>query len=324
MKQNLNWGFCNNYKLKDLKKRSKLIRSEALRLGFLDCGITSAEPPDHAAEHLSDWIRKGYHGQMKYMEENSDLRADPRKLLKGARSVIMMLQNYYTSGKQDDPSAPVIAMYAFGRDYHAVIKKKLKKILEYTVAEIQPCRGRIFVDSAPLSEKALAQRAGLGWTGKNSLLLSRKSGSFFFLGGIITDLELEYNDIPGKDYCGKCKLCIEACPTGAIARPGILDARKCISYLTIENRTSGLPAELKGNFRNRVFGCDICQDVCPWNKSKARPHDEPGLRPNPSLLGMSRSDWYALDEKKFDKLFKGTPVNRLKYHGLRRNLEFLQ
>jgi epoxyqueuosine reductase len=172
-------------------------------------------------------------------------------------------------------------------------------------------------------EKALAQRAGLGWTGKNSLLLSRKSGSFFFIGGIITDLELEYNHDPGKEYCGKCKLCIEACPTGAIVQPGLLDVRKCISYLTIENRTCGLPVELKGNFRNRIFGCDICQNVCPWNKSKAHPHDEPELRPNPALLEMSRNDWYDLDEKKFDRLFKGTPVKRLKYNGLRRNLEFI-
>ncbi len=309
--------------MKDLKKRSQLIRSEALRLGFLDCGITSAEPPDHAAEHLSDWIRKGYHGQMKYMEDHVDLRADPRKFFKGARSVIMVLQNYYTSRQQDDPSAPVIAMYAYGRDYHAVIKKKLKKFLGYIQTEIQPCRGRIFVDSAQVLEKALAQRAGLGWTGKNSLLLSRKSGSFFFIGGIITDLELEYNHDPGKEYCGKCELCIEACPTGAIVQPGILDVRKCISYLTIENRTCGLPVELKGNFRNRIFGCDICQDVCPWNKSKAHPHDEPGLKPNPALLEMSRNDWYDLDEKKFDRLFKGTPVKRLKYNGLRRNLDFL-
>jgi epoxyqueuosine reductase len=308
--------------LKDLKKRSQLIRIEALRLGFLDCGITSAEPPEHATEHLSDWIRNGYHGEMKYMEDHLELRTDPQKMLDGARSVIMVLQNYYISGQQADPSAPVIARYAYGRDYHAVIKKKLKKVLGFMQAEIQPCRGRIFADSAPVLEKALARRAGLGWTGKNSLLLTRKSGSFFFIGGIITDLELEYNQNPGKEYCGKCKLCIEACPTGAIARPGVLDVRKCISYLTIENRACGLPAELKGNFRNRIFGCDICQDVCPWNR-KAHPHNEPGLNPNPSLLEMSRNDWHDLDEKKFKKLFKGTPVERLKYNGLRRNLEFL-
>lgn len=308
--------------MKDLKKRSQLIRIEALRLGFLDCGITSAEPPEHATEHLSDWIRNGYHGEMKYMEDHLELRTDPQKMLDGARSVIMVLQNYYISGQQADPSAPVIARYAYGRDYHAVIKKKLKKVLGFMQAEIQPCRGRIFADSAPVLEKALARRAGLGWTGKNSLLLTRKSGSFFFIGGIITDLELEYNQNPGKEYCGKCKLCIEACPTGAIARPGVLDVRKCISYLTIENRACGLPAELKGNFRNRIFGCDICQDVCPWNR-KAHPHNEPGLNPNPSLLEMSRNDWHDLDEKKFKKLFKGTPVERLKYNGLRRNLEFL-
>lgn len=305
-----------------MKGRNNLIMEEALRLGFLDCGITSSEPPENEGEHLSDWIRKDYHGAMRFMEDHSDLRTDPKKLLEGARSVIMVLQNYYTASQQEDPAAPVIARYAYGRDYHAVITKKLKKLLNYIQAEIHPCQGRIFVDSAPVLEKALAHRAGLGWIGKNSLLLSRKSGSFFFIGGIITDLELDYNQTPAGEYCGDCKLCMEACPTGAIVQPGVLDARKCISYLTIENRRGGLPAELKSNFQNRVFGCDICQEVCPWN-SNAHPHNEPLLKPNPALLGMTREDWYALDEKKFTGLFKDTPVERLKYSGLKRNLDFL-
>ena len=308
--------------MQDIKKKSQLIRSEALRLGFLDCGITSAEPPENAVELLKDWVGKGYHGEMKYMKDHLDLRTDPQKFFEGARSVIVMLQNYYTSEKQKDPSSPVIARYSYGGDYHSIISKKLKTILDFIQAEIQPCRGRIFVDSSSVLEKSFACRAGLGWIGKNSLLLSRKAGSFFFIGGIITDLELDYNQNIEKNYCGNCKLCIEACPTGAIVRPGVLDARKCISYLTIENRRSGLPAELKGKFQNRIFGCDICQDVCPWNKNIS-PHSEPKLEPLPELLEMTKKDWYNLDERKFNEIFRCSEVKRLKYSGLRRNLEFL-
>jgi epoxyqueuosine reductase len=308
--------------MQDVHKNSQMIKSEALRLGFLDCGITTDEPVENVKEHLADWIRKGYNGEMKYMEDHLNRRTDPQKLLEGAKSVIIVLQNYFTFENQKDPSAPVIARYSYGRDYHPVIQKKLKKILDFIQAEIQPCRGRVFVDSSPIHEKSLAYRAGLGWIGKNSLLLSQKAGSFFFVGGIITDLELEYNRDPVKNYCGNCNLCIEACPTGAIVRPGVLDVRKCISYLTIENRNCGLPAEMKANFKNRVFGCDICQDVCPWNK-KLNLHSEPQLKPNPDLLEMTRNDWYNLDEKKFNRIFKNSPVKRLKYSGLKKNLEFL-
>jgi epoxyqueuosine reductase len=306
----------------DIKKNSQLIRAEALRLGFLDCGITSAEPSENVSEHLKDWIRNGFHGEMKYMEDHLPLRSDPRKFFEGAKSVIVVLQNYYTTEKQKDPSSPVMAMYSFGRDYHTVIKKKLKKLLDFIQAEIQSCQGKIFVDSAAVHEKSLAQRAGLGWIGKNSLLLSQKTGSFIFIGGIITDLKLEYSKDPGINYCGNCILCMEACPAGAIVRPGVLDVRKCISYLTIESRKCGLPAELKGNFHNRVYGCDICQDVCPWNKNLT-PHSESELMPNPELLEMTRNDWYNLDEKKFNEIFKSSTLKRLKYSVLRRNLEFL-
>jgi epoxyqueuosine reductase len=307
----------------DLKNRSQLIFGEALRLGFLDCGITTSDSPENAALHLSDWIRNGYHGEMKYMEEHADLRADPGKLVSWARSIIVVLQNYYTSSQQEDHTAPIIARYAYGQDYHSVIEKKLKKLLDFIQTEIHSCQGRIFIDTSAVLEKSLAQRAGLGWRGKNSLLISKKSGSFFFIGGIITDLELEYNQIPGKDYCGNCRLCVDACPTGALVQPYVLDARKCISYLTIENRIGGLPAELKGRFQNRILGCDVCQEVCPWNR-RAVPHNEPGLKPNPELLEMSRNEWYALDEKKFTYLFKDTPFERLKYKGLIRNLDFVK
>ncbi len=257
------------------------------------------------------------------MEERADLRCDPGKFASWARSVIMVLQNYYPSAGQNDPSAPVISRYAYGHDYHSVINKKLKKLLGFIRSEIGPCRARTFIDTSPILEKSLAQRAGLGWQGKNSILISKKYGSFFFIGGIITDLELEYNQVPAKDYCGNCRLCIDACPTLALISPHILDARKCISYLTIENRTGGLPAELKPHIRNRVFGCDICQEVCPWNR-KAIPHSEPELVPVPGLLEMSRDDWYSLDAKKFTTLFRDTPFERLKFNGLRRNLEFVK
>lgn len=310
-------------KIEDLKIRSSYIYYEALRLGFIDCGITTADPVENARQYLSDWIKNGYHGEMKYMKERADLRVDPGKLSNWARSVIMVLQNYYPSGGQEDPSAPVIARYAYGHDYHSAIKKKLKKLLGFIRTEIGFCQGKIFIDTSPILEKALAQRAGLGWTGKNSLLISKKHGSFFFLGGIITDLELEYNKVPGKDYCGNCRLCIDGCPTGALVKPHVLDARRCISYLTIENRAGGLPVELKSKFRNRIFGCDICQEVCPWNR-KSVPHNQPELKPVPGLLEMNREDWYALDESKFNALFKNTPVERLKYSGLRRNMEFVK
>lgn len=310
-------------KIEDLKIRSRLIYYEALRLGFTDCGITTADSPVDARKYLIDWIKNGYHGEMKYMEERSDLRCDPRKFANWARSVIMVLQNYYPSEEQKDPSAPVIAKYAYSHDYHSVINNKLKKLVGFIRSEIGPCRAKTFIDTSPMLEKSLAKRAGLGWQGKNTILISKKCGSFLFIGGIITDLELKINRIPAKNYCGNCRLCIDACPTGAIIKPYILDARKCISYLTIENRTGDLPAELKPYFRNRIFGCDICQEVCPWN-SRAIPHSEPDLDPVTGLLEMSRDDWYSLDEKKFSTLFKDTPFERLKYNGLRRNLEFIK
>jgi epoxyqueuosine reductase len=298
-----------------------MIKAEARRLGFLDCGITSAEPLSEDRKRFVDWLNNGYHGGMKYMENHFKSRTDPRKLLDNALSAIIVLQNYFTTEKQKDPSAPILSKYAYGKDYHRIIRKKIKKLLEYIQNELIPCHGRIFVDSAPVMERALASRAGLGWIGKNSLLISRKYGSFFFIGGIIVDIELAY-DTPIKDYCGECTRCIDACPTQAIIQPRIIDSGKCISYLTIEYKGSMLPRDMKGQFRNRVFGCDICQDVCPWNKN-ARVHTEPELKPNPVILEMTKDEWYKMDKEKYSHIFKGSAVKRSKYEGLRRNLEFL-
>ncbi len=299
-----------------------MIKAEARRLGFLDCGITSAEPLAKDRERFVDWLNNGYHGEMRYMENYFESRTDPRKLLDDASSVIIVLQNYYTTEKQKYPSAPILSKYAYGKDYHRIIRKKIKKLLEYIQNELIPCQGRIFVDSAPVMERALASRAGLGWIGKNSLLISKKYGSFLFIGGIIVDIELAYDESIKKDFCGDCTRCIDACPTQAIIQPRIVDSRRCISYLTIEYKGSMLPRDLKGQFRNRVFGCDICQDVCPWNKN-ARLHNEPELKSNPAILEMTRDEWYDLDKEKYNHIFKNSAVKRSKYEGLRRNLEFL-
>lgn len=312
-----------NHKITYRKIRSMLIKEEALRLGFLDCGITTADPVKNLNEYLENWVKKGYHGEMRYMADHLAERTDPRTFFEGARSVIMVLQNYYTREKQKDPAAPVIAKYAFAADYHTIIQKKLERLLDFIRSEIASCKGKVFVDSSAIHEKSLARRAGLGWTGKNTLLLTQKAGSFVFIGGIITDLELEYNQDAVKDLCGNCNLCLEACPTGALVQPGVLDVRKCISYLTIEKRKGGLPVELKGSFQNRIYGCDICQDVCPWNK-KLNPHSGPELSPLPGLLEMTRDDWYNLDEKKFLEIFRHSGIKRLKYSGLKRNLEFIR
>jgi epoxyqueuosine reductase len=258
---------------------------------------------------------------MHYMQNHFEKRVDPRLLVKGARSVIVVLQNYYTPDGQSDPHAPKISRYAFGKDYHRIMKRKLSSLLAFLGSESGPVSGRYFVDSAPVLERALARKAGLGWTGKNSLLLNRKHGSFFFIGVLITDLELAY-DIPVKDHCGDCTKCIEACPTGAIVSDRIVDSKRCISYLTIEHKGASLPEEFRGRMENYVFGCDICQDVCPWNNN-AHPHGEAGLKPGPGLLDMTRQEWCELNEDRFEKIFTGSAVKRAKYSGLRRNIDFV-
>lgn len=270
---------------------------------------------------LKKYLTKNFHGKMKYMENHFEKRLDPTKLEEGAKSVISLLYNYYTTEKQSDNEAPILSKYAFGKDYHLVIREKLNKLLEYIQANFGEVKGRGFVDSAPVLERAWAQKAGLGWIGKNGNLLNKDLGSFFFISELIIDLELDYENEPAKDYCGKCTRCIDACPTQAIVAPKIVDGSKCISYLTIELKDE-IPPEFEGKMQNRVFGCDICQDVCPFNK-KAKQNTEPDFEPSNKLLQLSKKEWFNIDESLFTELFKNSAVKRTKYTGLKRNLRFI-
>lgn len=298
------------------------IRSEAARLGFSFVGIAKAEFMDTEARRLEMWLNKGYQGDMHYMNNYFDLRTDPRKLVEGAKSVISLLYNYHNPDKQTDPEAPKIASYAYGTDYHFVIKDKLKSLLHFINAEIGVVNGRVFVDSAPVLERDWAKRAGNGWIGKNTLLIHPKAGSYFFLAELILDLELVY-DTPMRDYCGTCRRCIEACPTEAIAPEGfLLDGSKCISYLTIELRDEILPPQYQDKMSGWAFGCDICQEVCPWNRFSKR-HKEPEFEPHPQLLDMTKKDWEEITEEVFKEIFKKSAVKRTKIGGLRRNIDFL-
>ena len=307
--------------MENLPGYSRKIKEKALELGFLQAGIARTDHLQEDAARLRNWLDKGYHGSMAYMENHFEKRVDPRQLVEGARSVVVVLQNYYTRKKQLDDQAPRISSYAYGKDYHRIMRKKLQSLYAFMEAEIGAHSGRVFVDSAPVLERAWGRLAGLGWIGKHSLLLNRKHGSWFFMGVIITDLDLE-PDGPMKDYCGDCTRCIDACPTKAILPGKVIDASRCISYLTIENREDRIPEEFRGLMHNRAFGCDICQDVCPWNNN-AHPHSEPWLEPRPGLLEMTRKEWLGLDEVKFNRLFEGSAVKRTKFTGLRRNIDFL-
>lgn len=304
------------------ENHSLQIKEKAKALGFLDCGISSACFLEEEKAHLTSWLLQGMNGEMQYMRNNLEKRVDPRLLVENARSVISVLLNYFPQQKQADDRAPVLSKYAYGVDYHFVMKEKLAKLLRFIHDEIAPCQGRCFVDSAPVLDRAWAARAGLGWVGKNTNLISTAHGSFFFIGELIIDLELPADDNVVRNHCGSCTRCIDACPTKAIVAPYVLDARKCISYQTIEQRGE-IDPELKAKFENRVFGCDICQDVCPWNL-KAEPHDEPAFRADEQLLGMNNDDWHALDKETFDKLFRKSAVKRTKFEGLKRNLDFLK
>ncbi len=304
----------------DQQARSRWIKQMAHDLGFLACGIARADFLAEEAPRLEQWLRQGKHAGMGYMENHFDLRLDPRKLVPGAKSVISLAYNYFTPAGQHDPKAPKVSTYAYGRDYHKVIKQRLKPMLQAIVAEYGDLAMRCFTDSAPVLEKAWAQRAGIGWRGKHSLILRKGAGSFFFLAEIILDLELE-PDLPATDHCGSCRRCIDACPTGAIELYGI-NAGKCISYYTIELREASIPADA-GDFRNWAFGCDICQQVCPWNRFST-PHKEPDFNPRPGLLEMTANEWHGLTEDRFEEVFFGSPVKRTKYEGLRRNLAYLR
>lgn len=300
---------------------SKLIKSEAKKLGFLFCGIAEAGFLEQEAPRLEAWLKKGMQGEMHYMENHFDKRLDPRLLVDGARSVISLGLGYYTDLRQSDPDAPRISKYAYGTDYHLVIKEKLSQLLEVIHEKIGQVNGRAFVDSAPVLDKAWAKNAGLGWIGKNTNLINTKKGSFFFLAELIVDLELDY-DIPATaDHCGTCTRCIDACPTEAIVAPYVVDGSRCISYLTIELKNE-IPREFKGKMDNWMFGCDVCQDVCPWNRFSVL-QNEPAFEPQGNLLEMNKQDWQEITDDVFRRIFKNSPVKRTKFTGLKRNIDFL-
>ena len=305
-------------------ENTNLIKSIAKELGFGFCGISKAEFLEEEVPRLEEWLKRGYAGTMSYLEKNFDQRLDPRLLVTDAKSVISLIYNYYPKKDLTENNSVhnlKIAKYAYGEDYHFVIKDKLKVLMERIQKEIGQVNGRAFVDSAPVHERAWAQKSGLGWVGKNSLLLNKSMGSFFFLAELIVDLELEY-DSAIKDYCGTCTACMDACPTDAIPQPYVVDGSKCISYFTIELKEE-IPVEQKGKFENWIFGCDICQDVCPWNRF-SQPHNEPRFDPHEDLEKMKRQEWQEITEEVFQKLFKKSAVKRTKFSGLKRNIEFLE
>lgn len=286
------------------------------------CGISKAEFLEEEAPRLEAWLKKGMHGEMRYMENHFDKRLDPRVLVDGAKSVISLGLNYYSDHQQHDPQAPKISKYAYGADYHSVIKDKLKQLLEVINEKIGEVHGRAFVDSAPVLDKAWAKKAGLGWMGKNTNLINTKSGSFFFLAELIVDIDLEYDVSPTADHCGTCTRCIDACPTEAIVAPYVVDGSRCISYLTIELKNE-IPQQFKGKMDNWMFGCDVCQDVCPWNKFSVL-HGEEAFHAHPELHGMTSRDWDDITEDVFKKIFKNSAVKRAKFTGLKRNIAFLK
>lgn len=299
---------------------AKIIKAEAKRLGFLSCGISKAEFLEEEAPRLEHWLHNNMHGNMHYMENHFDKRLDPTLLVEGSKSVISLTYNYYTDAVQQDADAPKISKYAYGVDYHYVIKDKLNQLLEYIKDEIGDVPGRAFVDSAPIMEKAWAKKSGLGWIGKHSNLITQKVGSYYFIAELIVDLDLEV-DHAVTDHCGSCTACIDACPTQAITEPYKVDGSKCISYFTIELKEN-IPSEMKGQLDHWMFGCDVCQEVCPWNRF-SKNHSEPLFNPNPKLLSMSKKDWEEITQETFNKVFKKSAVKRTKYAGLKRNVRFL-
>ena len=299
---------------------SNKIKAQANSLGFLSCGISKADFLEEEAPRLEQWLNQKRHGSMSYMENHFDKRLDPRLLVPGAKSVISLLLNYHTDQLQTDNEAPKISTYAYGQDYHFVIKEKLKKLMHFIQTEIGEVGGRVFVDSAPVMDKAWAAKSGLGWVGKNTNLISKKVGSFFFIAELILDLELDY-DLPTTDHCGSCTACIDACPTEALIEPYQIDGSKCISYLTIELKDS-IPTEFKNKMDNWAFGCDVCQTVCPWNRF-SKPHSEPAFEPPNELINLSKKDWEEMTEEVLDTVFKNSAVMRTKYEGLKRNIKFI-
>jgi epoxyqueuosine reductase len=301
-------------------EQSQFIKTEAKRLGFLSCGISKAGFLEEEAPRLERWLKNNAHGEMRYMENHFDKRLDPTKLVEGSKSVVSLLLNYFPSEIQN-PDSYQLSKYAYGTDYHFVIKDKLKELLQSIQDEIGDVHGRAFVDSAPVLDKAWAAKSGLGWIGKHSNLLTQQIGSFYFIAELIIDLDLEY-DHATTDHCGTCTACIDACPTEAITEPYVVDGSKCISYFTIELKDN-IPSGFKEKFDDWMFGCDICQDVCPWNRfSKA--HSEPLFNPHPELLSMTKKDWEEITKDTFNKVFKKSAVKRTKFEGLQRNVRFLK
>jgi epoxyqueuosine reductase len=305
----------------NIHQSTAFIKTTAHRLGFDHCGIAKAQVLDDDARRLEKWLNNGMQGSMQYMENHFDMRIDPSKLVPGAKSVITLLKNYYPETEQRK-DAPKISKYAYGKDYHEVIREKLKELLVLIRTEVGEINGRGFVDSAPVLERSWAERSGLGWVGKNGNLINKQSGSFFFIATLITDLQLEYDDAFAKDYCGTCTKCIDACPTEAILPDKVIDGSKCISYFTIELKDALIPETMKGKFDNWMFGCDTCQDVCPWNRF-SKPHDEIAFTPLPEILNFTNNQWEELSEESFKKIFKDSPIKRTKYSGIQRNLKFL-
>ncbi len=306
----------------DKQQLTTWIKQAAHSLGFMQVGIAEATELTEEAKRLEAWLNKGYHGSMGYMENHFEKRIDPRKLVDHAKSVITLSFNYFPTQVQIDPEAPQLAKYAFGKDYHIVVKDKANLLLNDIRTRVGDISGRAFVDSAPVMEREWAKRSGIGWFGKNTLIIHPREGSFYFLAVIILDLELDY-DAPMSDYCGRCRRCIDACPTDAINSDGyIMDGSKCISYLTIELKNE-LPEVFRKDMKNWMFGCDICQDVCPWNRF-SKPHNEPEFEPHPQLLQMTKTDWEDLTQETFQTIFKHSAVKRTKYAGLQRNISFLK
>ena len=299
---------------------SESIKSKAKDLGFLSCGISKADFLEEEAPRLEQWLNQNHHGEMAYMANHFDKRLDPRVLVPGAKSVVSLLLNYHSKEKQTDVEAPKIASYAFGDDYHKVINDKLKQLMSFIHQEIGEVQGRVFVDSAPVMDKAWAAKSGLGWIGKNTNLISKKAGSFFFIAELILDLELEH-DLPATDHCGSCTACIDACPTDALLAPYQIDGSKCISYVTIELKNE-IPTDFQGKMDNWAFGCDVCQTVCPWNRF-ATPHSEPAFNPPDELLSLSKNEWEEMTQEVFSVIFKNSAIKRTKYEGLKRNIKFL-
>jgi len=304
-----------------IEKNTQIIKKIAQDLGFYSCGISKADFLEQEAPLLEKWLLGNMNGKMDYMSQHFDKRLDPRLLVDGAKSVVSLTYNYFPKKNLENPNSYKISKYAYGKDYHFVLKDKLKTFFEQIQTQIGEVGGRVFVDSAPVMDKAWAKKSGLGWIGKHSNLISRKTGSFFFIAELILDLEL-IADLPIKDYCGTCRKCIDACPTQAIVEPYVVDGSKCISYFTIELKEN-IDTVYKGKFEEWIFGCDICQDVCPWNRfSKA--HQEPAFEPHLKVENMTKNDWQELTEEIFKEIFQKSALKRTKYQGLKRNIDFLR